>query len=890
MPTPSFRQFSAAEFFGTSPLTIGAVTATAGDTLIGIGICGSGQNDPVTPSTVPDGNFPAVTGLSLTSNDTNNGNTFSPGLLLSAAGGSISPRYTQAVGNLFGFFYEYFNVLSVSDAAFILRATPGTTIGGNPVTVPVGSVLFAMCVDAAGGTVVPSAQANGGVTPSTRESGNPSGTTLPFCTCDYVGTGGSITPTWTASDGATENFVIIQFTLNGSTGAVYNVSTSETANPTDTTDATDFGPALRVAEYGFPDDTLSTTGWIFISAGAVATGANPTPAVPAGYAAGDLLILVATSGTAYSTTPPTGYGGAWLAQRTTASPMLTVGMKVATGSESAPTLTNSATTSSAVLLCYRSTRQVTDVVGTIATGTSSSPATSSQTTTKTNDLLLEIYGSASGTARTWSAQNAACSRRASFAPSTTICGLCVNDESKATAGATTARTQSLSGSATWNAVAISIQATVQSDASLSESAFPSDSSSVTGTWNAAEAESASPVDTLSATGTWNVAETESATATDTAAIGGNTYSLSQAEAATVLDTLDATVTSLFFRAAKALPGWGPSPLIPRPATALIAISNWFLSVFESLTPSDSSSVSITTSQSTAEAAAPADSTNASNVTAASFSESGSPVDLSTVAGNVYALSELESGSPVDTESALRTVADTVSEVASLTDTQSAQMTAAIATAETGTPSDTNSALRTTVGSTSESGSPVESTSAANTSSQTTAESASPADTSIAILTSFGSLSEAIIVSDTITGSTQNTYDVSEHGTLSDTESGLLSASMSISESVSLADAISGVSQFLSSLSEAGALLDSLSATAVEAVALGELGNLSELLSVVQQLQADLAEVIVLLDTVALSQLAFIYGNPFNARVAESRPAVSNTLATKTYIKAKDQDR
>ena len=58
--------------------------------------------------------------------------------------------------------------------------------------------------------------------------------------------------------------------------------------------------------------------WGFVAAGTVATGANPTPALPTGWAAGNLLVIVATSGTVFSATPPTGYTQA--ARYTVASP------------------------------------------------------------------------------------------------------------------------------------------------------------------------------------------------------------------------------------------------------------------------------------------------------------------------------------------------------------------------------------------------------------------------------------------------------------------------------------------------------------------------------------------------------------------------------------------
>ena len=189
----------------------------------------------------------------------------------------------------------------------------------------------------------------------------------------------------------------------------------------------------------------------FVGAGTVQTGANSTVDVPAGIAAGDTLLIV-TSGTAIPTTPTN-----WVsiyAQGTGRN--LTVFLKIATASESSVTLVQSGTSSKAVMLAYRGTSYF-DVVGTVATGTSTSPATTSQTTRFANDYVVSFYATQlNATPSTWTAP-ASTTSRVNSGNSATVTGMLIVDELDAVAGATTSRVATLSSSTAWGAVAISFK-------------------------------------------------------------------------------------------------------------------------------------------------------------------------------------------------------------------------------------------------------------------------------------------------------------------------------------------------------------------------------------------------------------------------------------------------
>jgi len=163
-----------------------------------------------------------------------------------------------------------------------------------------------------------------------------------------------------------------------------------------------------------------------------------------------MLVVVATSTTAYSATPPAGYTNLTLQ---TTRPMLSVWYKFAQNtSESAPTLTNAGTTSVAVMLAYRLIDSQ-EVTGSIGSGTSTAPATVSITIDGDDDLVCSIYGVTSGTATTWTAPGSTNSR-SNIAPTTTLTGILVVDEDVTTT-TTTVRTATLGSSLAWQSIAIS---------------------------------------------------------------------------------------------------------------------------------------------------------------------------------------------------------------------------------------------------------------------------------------------------------------------------------------------------------------------------------------------------------------------------------------------------
>jgi hypothetical protein len=195
--------------------------------------------------------------------------------------------------------------------------------------------------------------------------------------------------------------------------------------------------------------------WSFVNHGTVATGASPVPGMPASFIAGDILLIVATSKTAYSATPPTGYSNL---TRQTSAPMLSVWYKIATGSETSPTLTNSDTSSCAVILAYRGLAAF-DAQSTVATGTSTSPSTTNHaTTTAANDLVLSIYGGSTTSSSTgaWTA-NGSTTNRVSSTDTTSLTGLLVADETQAASGASATRQATQGKSVAWQAITVAFQ-------------------------------------------------------------------------------------------------------------------------------------------------------------------------------------------------------------------------------------------------------------------------------------------------------------------------------------------------------------------------------------------------------------------------------------------------
>jgi hypothetical protein len=177
----------------------------------------------------------------------------------------------------------------------------------------------------------------------------------------------------------------------------------------------------------------------FVAAGTVIQGPNPTIPVPTGYAAGDLLILVLNN-----SAPPASITGWTLLTSNIAVPQFSIFYKTAGASESSVAITSASATSVNVMLAYRGTSGF-DVTGAFAnTGSATSLATATLTTTQANDYIISIYGSGSLIASgTWTAPASTTSR----VNSSTVSGkrgLLIVDELQASAGATTARTATLS--------------------------------------------------------------------------------------------------------------------------------------------------------------------------------------------------------------------------------------------------------------------------------------------------------------------------------------------------------------------------------------------------------------------------------------------------------------
>jgi hypothetical protein len=187
----------------------------------------------------------------------------------------------------------------------------------------------------------------------------------------------------------------------------------------------------------------------FVGAGAVATGANPTVDVPSGIAVGDFLLIFITSGS--TTTTPTN----WVSIATPNNFLVCLG-KIATASESSVTLANSNSTNQAVMVAYRGVgfRDVSQFTANSATSTS--PATSSITTSFANDYVISFYSSAQTTPAAWTAP-ASTTSRVNASNTVSFRGMLIVDELQAVAGATTARTATLSLSTNWYGMAIAFK-------------------------------------------------------------------------------------------------------------------------------------------------------------------------------------------------------------------------------------------------------------------------------------------------------------------------------------------------------------------------------------------------------------------------------------------------
>ena len=187
----------------------------------------------------------------------------------------------------------------------------------------------------------------------------------------------------------------------------------------------------------------------FVASSPTVAGANPTVAVPTGYAQGDLLVIV-TTGTATPTTP-TGW-----TQRSAqgATGFITILYKFASGTEASVALTLVGTTSNSVMIAYRGASAIDTVSGFTTATAATSVATGLTGNAFANEVEVSIFV-ANNVAGTWTAP-ALTTARTNSASITTNNGLLIVDETQAAAGNSTSRTATITGSHTLSAVAFSI--------------------------------------------------------------------------------------------------------------------------------------------------------------------------------------------------------------------------------------------------------------------------------------------------------------------------------------------------------------------------------------------------------------------------------------------------
>jgi hypothetical protein len=187
----------------------------------------------------------------------------------------------------------------------------------------------------------------------------------------------------------------------------------------------------------------------FVAASAVVTGANPTVAVPSGYAQGDLLVIV-TTGTATPTTP-----AGWTQSGVQGGTgFITILSKFASGTEASVAVTLAGTTSKAVMLAYNGASAIDTVSGFTTATAATSVATGLTGNAFANELEVSIFVG-NNVAGTWTAP-ALTTSRVNSSPTTAVNGMLIVDETQAAAGNSTSRTGTISTSHTLSAVAFSI--------------------------------------------------------------------------------------------------------------------------------------------------------------------------------------------------------------------------------------------------------------------------------------------------------------------------------------------------------------------------------------------------------------------------------------------------
>jgi hypothetical protein len=189
--------------------------------------------------------------------------------------------------------------------------------------------------------------------------------------------------------------------------------------------------------------------WSFVGAGAVGTRANAIAVLPTGHAAGDLLVLIGSSNTVFTTPAGWTVGVLNVDGNPSVNTNLCLWYKIDSGLEVNVASGNSGNNTVFAMMAYRGiAASPLDIAGSgdFSGSTVISIATSSITTTKTNDLVISLFAQrrvSSATTGIWTEPNSTTARITKGTTNLTN-GLLSVDENAASAGATTERMASSS--------------------------------------------------------------------------------------------------------------------------------------------------------------------------------------------------------------------------------------------------------------------------------------------------------------------------------------------------------------------------------------------------------------------------------------------------------------
>ena len=182
----------------------------------------------------------------------------------------------------------------------------------------------------------------------------------------------------------------------------------------------------------------------FVAAGSTATQGTNVIGVPSGIVAGDLLIIIATSGGSETLTTTTGWTQI-VNSPTAGSIRIIAWTKISGASEVSNSFTAPQARLRAAMFAYRNVAAV-NVNSTPTTATSTSAATLSVTTTQSNCLVLGLATTSATASYTYPT---IVNQRYNVACNGTINGLVLWDEVQSAAGASTVRTATLNTSTAW---------------------------------------------------------------------------------------------------------------------------------------------------------------------------------------------------------------------------------------------------------------------------------------------------------------------------------------------------------------------------------------------------------------------------------------------------------